>query len=1188
MKKLTPILLDLQGLVYNAYHTAMSPEPLIGDKKEKVNTAEYGFELFLSKFFDPMLDVFGSPVHMIAVLDDGNTYRKALSPTYKSDREAKKGEQDTVEKDQMAKAMAYAKQFLASMGVPLVKLKGQEADDVIAYLRYKLHGNKIIATIDKDLVALAGADCSVFRNGQLTQEFNDKGVIVPADLVSLYLSIVGDSSDSFPGLYKEGPKAWEKMVEQFGVDGMQQLRALADNDERLKIKGIAAVAGNKTLTKLAEEYNDWKIQYQLAKLHPEICESARAKLEWYHRVPQIERLTKVLTETGMLDILNRYEKFTYKQTLVTQDNLGQCLQEIDALTKDSIAVAWDYETYDPVKNPKYLEAAKGKNYVDVLNSKITGCSFALGPNLNHVYYFSVFHKDTANVPKQWVLNLIRHFEEEKVEMYAQNISFEAAITKLEFGHTIKDWNDTKALAHHVDENNRNGLKDLSFRYLNYKQVDYATTLASAGAADMSEITGEQVLSYGCDDSLVTAHLAKFLSWQTQLEGTYDFVMEYECPSVAPLMNAYLDGVMMDPEEMARQTAADETTVIQKMSLLRTLLQEHCTQPNFDAVEMLCEDQEAYVRASALAKFEDKKVDQAETDAAVKAAITNYRQKLKDGCRYIEPYEVRNPEEFIPTPAKLTKVATHLGLPPVEKVTKTFLSDYISDVLCETKPQAEFVGLLGPAVAEFKAREGEKYQALADFCNAIFYELAPVHMEGTLLNLGSNPQKQQLFYVLLGLPIRIRTKVQKKSIRHKNGLVGAPSTDASAIDFALANDCFGDNAWKAEVLKALKAYAAAATRLSIYWHSYPLWMGEDNIMHPNFISPGTVTRRPTGTSPNLLQVSKGPVRKNFVPRKPGNVIVSVDFASQELRVMAAITGDANFLSAYTGEKDKDLHAMTACGIVPSVVGKYEGVSPAEIQMNGILVDYEFFKAHQDDQTPLGKMLKDVRGISKTVNFGVGYGAVGITVSQQAMIPLDIAEKAVEGFHVSYPGVNQWKAKVYAFAKANGYVATTYGSRRHCGNNLTTGNRAEVGRWERQLSNFLIQGQCADLLKVVLAGAHRSQLFERHEAYLIAPIYDELLSEVPIVNLHRYLHELADLMEVNMPGICVKMVADCSFGPNWYEQYEVGARPTQETIDAALAEMAKKAALVADAAEAELYDNDVLALVDESDLGLDDEV
>lgn len=1184
--KLNPLILDLKGTILEAYHADMTVEPITGEVKEKINTAEHGFAVWLSKIFDNALEICESPIHMIAVVDDGNTYRKAMFPAYKQKRAELKLKADPIELEQIEKLTGYVKQFLAAMGVPLVRLKGQEADDVIAYFCKKLKGHKTIITNDKDLVVLAAPDVTVLRGGHIMESYTSNGVVVPPHLVSLFLSVVGDSADGFPGLDREGPKAWEKMVEQFGVDGMEQLQDLALKNDKIQIKAIASIAGNKTLTKLAENYDQWRVQFLLAQLNPSLCEGAKVSLEWYVRAPTKERLVKVLTQAGAWDLVSKYETHVYKQTLVTEDNLSSVLTEINELSKDTIAVAWDYETFDTVKNPNYVKAANGKSYVDVLNSAIAGCSFALGPNLNHVYYFSVHHANTRNVGKEWVLTLIKHFEDEGIEMVAQNIGFESTITKVQLSHEVKYWNDTKAYAHHIDENGETGLKQLSKRYLNYDQVDYHTTLKNAGASDMSEISGEQVLSYGCDDSLVTAHLYRFFTILTQLENTYDFIQEYECPAVAPLTDSYIQGVKIDVEEMERQAAADRVTVTEKMVMLRELLKERAINPNYPAVDALYEDQKAYNVAKAHERLKDGSA--AEKDAAGKKALADYLTKLKDNCRYIEPYEIREFEEFIPTPAKLKHVTTLLGLPPCEKVTKSYLTEWLSD------NPGEFADLLAPAVAEFKTRSGDNYDKLVAYCNKVLHDAATPTMCGTELNLGSPNQMQYLLYLLLGLPIRVRTKVQKKSLRHKLGLPGSPSTDASAIDFALANDCNGENAWKADVLKTLRTYAAAATRLSIYWTPYPLWVGEDHIMHPNFISPGTVTRRPTGSSPNLLQVSKGNVRKIFVPRSPDNVIASIDFASQELRVMAAITGDENFLSAYTGPVDKDLHAMTACGIVPSVYGKYEGVAQDFLKFDGILIDYDWFKEHQDDDTPVGKMLKDVRGMSKTVNFGVGYGAVAATVSQQAMIPLDISELAVNGFHAAYPGVNKWKESAYAFARQHGYVATTYGSRRHCGNALNSGTRSEIGRWERQLSNFLIQGQCADLLKVVLANAHKTGLFKKHGAMLIAPIYDEILVEVPRVSLHAFLHDLADLMEINMPGICVKMVADCSFGANWGKQEEVGARPTLEKINEALAKVdaylaAKQSAQPGVTNEIQTSldseDDDVLAIVDESDTGTD---
>jgi DNA polymerase I-like protein with 3'-5' exonuclease and polymerase domains len=521
-----------------------------------------------------------------------------------------------------------------------------------------------------------------------------------------------------------------------------------------------------------------------------------------------------------------------------------------------------------------------------------------------------------------------------------------------------------------------------------------------------------------------------------------------------------------------------------------------------------------------------------------------------------------------------------------------ISDYVSDNV------HEFTKLLAKSAHELSKREGDNYKALEDYANKWLEMHGNVVHTGTQLNFGSPQQNQHLFYLLLGLPIRCRTMVQKGSIRHKNGLLGSPATDESAIQFALANDC-ADEPWKAEFLKALLEYKSAATRTALYWLPYPLWVDENSMIHPGFNSCGTVTRRPTGSKPNLMQVSKSVVRSIVIPSTPDNVIVSIDFSSQELRVLAGMTMDKTLLKAYQGAKPLDLHVLTACGLAPMFLPRFKneimssanpGISfqPQVADNYGSMeasqalvgefcakgetfsadythivyesasrIDYDWYKLHYNDDTGIGHFLSTVRGYAKTANFGVAYSAGPATVSMQLMIPLDDSKIIVDSMNTTYPGIPAWKNVVYDQAAKDGYVQTGFGSRRHCGTGLTKGKRWETSRWERQVANYLIQGTCADLLKVVLSKVYKLGVLEKYGAYLIAPIYDELLMECPKNPeiLHPFLNEMCDVMEQPIPGICIPMVADCSFGKNWYEQKEVGNRPSLEKVINAVAEIDK---------------------------------
>jgi DNA polymerase I-like protein with 3'-5' exonuclease and polymerase domains len=1137
----------------HAYYAGMTPEPRYGTIKEQINTAEYGFTTFLNMVYDQIISTIGSPLNVIAVAEGGKVYRKTLYAEYKSNRD--KTERDPIEIEEIEKLEGYIKNFLASQGVPLCRVAGVEADDLIAYLVQRLHGHKVVYTVDQDLIALASNDCTVMY--RLNPVTNMKGI--PPSCITINKTLVGDTSDNYPGIKGFGPKAWETLVESFGYDGMEQLTELLAKTDRQTLLAIGKQTNVKAYHKIIENMEHLFLMYRLAKLAPELCEGAKVKIEWYKRAPTLSRLHAVMDRAGCMDLAHRYEGDCFKATLVTKDNLDSVIAEIKSLKDETPFVAWDYETWDPIKNPNYKEAANGRDYVDMLSSKVAGCSFAVGRNAANVFYFSSGHKDTNNVEPETILEVIKYLEESNIPMVAQNCNFEGTITRMNFGHKLKYWEDTKLYAHHVDENDEVGLKHLSKKYLNYDQVSYKKTLEVAGASDMSEISGLDVLSYGADDSLVTAHIYQHLTVLTQLEGTYDFIQKYECPAAQLLVEAHISGVKLDKEEMARQTAADKVTARETMDRIRELLAIHATNPNFEGVDMLINDQKDYLSYKAKEAFTSKNPDStpAEIQGAVAATLADYKQKLKENSYYQPLVVTKKFKEFINTKAGINKVLELLGLPLLESLTKEGVSDYFAD---NKSTQHEFLDLFRDAYNDnakgannWKAKTGDKYQALASYSNALLEANGKESFTGTELNLGSPIQNQYLFYLLLGLPIRKRTKVLRNSLRERGGFLGSPATDESAVYFAIANDC-ADHPWKRELLETLLVHKEATTRLGNYWRPYPLWIDDNDIMHPGFSSCGTVTRRPTGTNPNLLQVSKGDVRDVFIPRSDENVIVSMDFASEELRVLAALTEDPTLMSAYTGETDLDLHALTACGLVPLFLYKYPEVDPSEIQFDEVgKVDYSSYKAHQDDDSKLGKMLKTVRGYGKTANFGVGYGAGPDTISQQLMIPIGDAELIVEGMAQTYPGIAKWKSKINAFAKRNGYVATEYLSRRHCGNGLNTGDQRQKSRWERQLSNYMIQGVCADMLKVTMCDIIKSGVLERYNAYLIAVIYDEVLLEVPKKYLFEVITSVSDSMEIGIPGMSIPMIADTSFGLSWGTQVEVGRRPSRELIQSKLEEL-----------------------------------
>ena len=1125
-------ILDLCGLVIESYHSGQDSQAIPGDTKEYVNTAEFGFGVFCSKYFQEIIEGIGNPKNIIAVTDGGNNYRRIIFPAYKENRRTR--EVDKVESQQIKKATRLVLDFLKAVGCQITYLTGQEADDVIAYLCENLTGIKRVYTVDKDLIALnnstPGKEVFVFRRLMHETILEDKGVTVPSNLITLYKSKVGDSSDNYKGIYRFGPAAWSKLVDAFGHDGMQELSELVDSQNKHRILQVADLACNKVLDKCVESLDDWFLCYRLAKLHPEIVNIPKGdsmqSLVWVKRCPEPLKLLEVCNSANAPDIYDDYKHFCITMKLVTQDNLQESLQEIDQLLGETEFVAWDYESYDTIKSESFKKAVKGRDYVDVLSQEVTGCSFALGANTQHVYYFSCGHRDTNNIDAQVIKDTIIKIEGLGIPMVAHNVIFEGTLSQTNFSHRLKYYEDTSLYAHHINENSSNKLKDLSLEYLGYHQTTYQNLLEQHNASDMTELSGEQVLNYGCDDSYVTASLYTLFRILSDLEGTRNFIETYECPATEMLIDSHVSGALLDVDEVEMQIEEAEATMLRVMPEIRELLEEHCSIPNFDAVEAFYEEEKSFISKR---NPDDRK-----------AALKRFKSRLKENCFYTPMTETWTYKKFIPTVTVFKIVTDDLGLPPIAKTSVKGIGEYLDSVsdLTLTAVQAEFISKLAPAERDFKSRDGDKYMCLAEFCNNILSKYGKSVTSGTELNFDSPNQNQYLLYLLLGLPIRLKTPPKPGSSRESLDCEGSPSTDEDTIACAMAWDC-DDAAWKKEVLEKILEYKAVST-LKSYLEILPLWLRRGNNIHPGVKPCGTITRRITGNSPNFLQAPKGPPRR-VIKAHPGCVIASIDFSGQELRINADACQDPTFLSAYAPGSERDLHILTGTSLAPELLSS-KGI---EFPDDEGAVEYEFFKEHLQDDTEMGEIFTKCRKDGKTINFSLQFGAQEDKLAVKLLISKDMSEKYIKAYNATYPGLQVWKDQIVKKAKRTGYSETFYGSRRHVIPGIAGGKKGS--RWARQAINAVIQGTASDIMKVVLTNLARKDFLRSYDSSLIAVIYDELLLEIPIVNLQAALEEVCNVMTLTPPGGTVSQMPDCSFGLNWYDQHEVGYKPTQKTID-----------------------------------------
>ena len=108
---------------------------------------------------------------------------------------------------------------VAAMGVPLLRVPGVEADDVIGTLAKQGAdaGFKVlISTGDKDMAQLVGPNVELLNTMSNTRldriGVKAKFDVFPEQIVD-YLALVGDTSDNIPGITSVGPEDRGEMAE---------------------------------------------------------------------------------------------------------------------------------------------------------------------------------------------------------------------------------------------------------------------------------------------------------------------------------------------------------------------------------------------------------------------------------------------------------------------------------------------------------------------------------------------------------------------------------------------------------------------------------------------------------------------------------------------------------------------------------------------------------------------------------------------------------------------------------------------------------------------------------------------------------------------------------------------------------------------------------------------------------------
>ena len=278
---------------------------------------------------------------------------------------------------------------------------------------------------------------------------------------------------------------------------------------------------------------------------------------------------------------------------------------------------------------------------------------------------------------------------------------------------------------------------------------------------------------------------------------------------------------------------------------------------------------------------------------------------------------------------------------------------------------------------------------------------------------------------------------------------------------------------------------------------------DGRIHTTYNQALTVTGRLSSSNPNLqnipIRTEEGnKIRSAFCAMdKENSLILSADYSQIELRLLAHVSGDKHLIHAFTS--GEDIHTMTASKVF------------------GVGVD---------------EVTKEMRRRAKAVNFGIVYGQSKYGLAKNLGISPTEAQEFIDKYFETYPGVKDYMNYEIDFVNKHGYVETIFGRKRYLASELQSSNFQIREFAQRAAINQPLQGTAADLIKMAMIDVERELEEKNLKTRMIMQVHDELVFEVPKIELETVKELAVRCMELKQP-LQVPLVVDVNCGTSWRE-------------------------------------------------------
>ncbi|WP_310595276.1 DNA polymerase I [Flavobacterium sp.] len=551
-------LLDAYALIFRGYYAFI--------KNPRINSKGLDTSAIMG-FMNSLMDVIKreKPDHLAVAFDNGGSdLRNDIFPEYKAHRDA------TPEAIKIA--VPYIQKLLRAMHIPIIEVKGYEADDLIGTIAKqaeKQNYQVFMVTPDKDFAQLVSENIFMYKPARMGNgieiwgipEVLEKFEIERPEQVIDFLGMMGDTADNIPGLPGVGEVTAKKLLKEFG--SMENLLAntdklkgkMKDNIEANKDKGILSKTLATILLDCPVQFDE--TDYELSTPDVDKTDALFNELEFRRMAEQFDAIFRKGETTPVIDEAKLYKKPQPKSE-EQFDLFGSAIDEGSEETR--------HQYYSSLENTEHsyqiiqgdlgvkllLQNLQNQTAVcfdtettglDALHAELVGISFSYEKGKG----FYVPFPENQTEAQALIEKFIPFFENKNIEKIGQNLKYDLKVLS-NYGITIKGKLFDTMIAHYlINPDMRHNMDILSETYLKYAPQSIEVLIGKKGKnqKSMRDVSLEEIKEYAVEDADVTLQLAEIFNAELDKTHTKKLFEEIEIPLVGVLASMEKEGINLD-------------------------------------------------------------------------------------------------------------------------------------------------------------------------------------------------------------------------------------------------------------------------------------------------------------------------------------------------------------------------------------------------------------------------------------------------------------------------------------------------------------------------------------------------------------------------------------------------------------------------------------------------------------------